>query len=259
MSKYNQRPLIDGETCLHVMSRVVQKRFLIDDHGMKELRRILRTQAAFAGLDVITFCFLKNHFHVLLHIDPERAKEVVSDEILIERFLALYGTRRSSTLGVDADQLTMVLERGGDRAAVIRAKLTARMGDISVFMREFKTRFTFWYNKHYQTVGTFWAERFRSVLVEPKSSALKVVAAYIDLNAVRAGMAKTPQDYPYCGFGEAASGQISAQLAYQWLPHDRPHDSGANVPSRRAFSEYECFVNRLVATMSGTKRVSDLA
>lgn len=253
MSKYNQRPLIDSETCVHLMSRVVQKRFLIDDEGMQELRRILRTQAKFAGLDVITFCFLKNHFHILIHIDPARATEaaVSDDEVLIERFRALYGTRRSASLGLDADELIQVLGQGGDRASSIRAKLTARMGNISVFMREFKTRFTFWYNKHYQTVGTFWAERFRSVLVEPGSDALKIVAAYIDLNAVRAGLAKNPQSYPYCGLGEAVGGLMSARLAYRWLLHRRGPENGRIARSLQAFSDYEGYVNRLMAAMPG--------
>ncbi|MCC5842000.1 MAG: hypothetical protein JJT96_17930, partial [Opitutales bacterium] len=66
--------------------------------------------------------------------------------------------------------------------------LKARMGDISVFMREVKTRFTLWYNRKRGMVGTFWAERFRSVIVEADAEAQRMVAAYIDLNPVRAGL-----------------------------------------------------------------------
>ena len=199
------------------MSRVVQKRFLIDERGMEEMRRILRTQAEFAGLDVITFCFLKNHFHVLLHVDPEKAITDVTDAELVRRFRALYGSKRSPSLGADADTLEVVLERDDERSGRVRAQLKARMGDVSVFMRELKTRFTFWYNKHYHTVGTFWAERYRRVFLEPGSGALRTVAAYIDLNAVRAGLAESPQAYRYCGLGEVAIGQADARAAYRWL------------------------------------------
>jgi putative transposase len=42
--------------------------------------------------------------------------------------------------------------------------------------------------------GTLWVERFKSVLVEPHSAAVETMAAYIDLNCVRAGLAQDPKD-----------------------------------------------------------------
>jgi REP element-mobilizing transposase RayT len=246
MSKYTKRPVLNEEVCVHMMSRVVQKRFLIDEDGMGEMRRILRTQAAFAGLEVITFCFLKNHFHILVHLDPEKARGAVTDEELVRRFRALYGSKRSPSLGVDAEELEAVFERQGERAETVRRKMLARMGDVSVFMKELKTRFTFWYNETYHTVGTFWAERFRSVLVEPGSLALKAVAAYIDLNAVRAGLAETPQSYRFCGLGEAAGGQTRAQGAYAWLVRGRRGRSPGVAAERAAYADYVDHVNRIV-------------
>ena len=81
----------------------------------------------------------------------------------------------------------------------------------SVFMREVKTRFTFWYNEKHGTVGTFWAERFRSVVVEADTEAQRMVAAYIDLNPVRAGLVEDPGDYGFSGFGEACAGGSAAR------------------------------------------------
>ncbi|MCC5840996.1 MAG: transposase [Opitutales bacterium] len=236
--RYTNRPKLEETVCVHLVSRVVQRRRLMDERGMEEMRRLLDTQAAFAGLQVITFCFLQNHFHLLVRVDPETAREQVSDEELIRRFRSLYGTKRSPSLGLDAEGLEIVLKRDDKRAAEARARLLARMGDVSVFMREFKTRFTLWYNETYQSVGTFWAERFRSVLVEPGSLALLAVAAYIDLNAVRAGLAEHPRDYRFCGLAEAESGNRRARAAYRWLagravraqgPRDAPDSSEATI------------------------------
>lgn len=252
MSKYTKRPMLDKEVCVHVMSRVVQKRFLLDEKGMEEMRRILRTQAVFAGLDVVTFSFLRNHFHILLHIDPKRAREAVSDEELVDRFRSLYGAKRSPSLGADAEMLEFVLKENGERARVMREKLKTRMGDISVFMRELKTRFTFWYNKHYHTVGTFWAERFRSVSYEPASQALKSVAAYIDLNAVRAGLAENPQAYRFCGLGEASHGRPGARAGYAWLARRRGKWAEAETGDdgeARVFPDYCAYVNRLLTSL----------
>ncbi|MCC5839623.1 MAG: hypothetical protein JJT96_05815 [Opitutales bacterium] len=225
----------------------------MDDRGMEEMRRILRTQAGFAGLDVITFCFLKNHFHILLHIDPLRAREEVTDAELVRRFRVLYGSKRSPSLGVNAEALAVLLKQSTERAGEVRQKLRARMGDVSVFMRELKTRFTFWYNEHYQTVGTFWAERFRSVLVEPGSGALRTVAAYIDLNAVRAGLAESPGEYRYCGLGEALSGRAEAKSAYLWLTRRRHGRGEWEQAGREVFREYAAHVERLTKGLQAEK------
>jgi REP element-mobilizing transposase RayT len=256
MGKYTKRPGSDDEVGVHVMSRVVQKRFLIDEAGMKEMRRILRTQAEFAGLNVITFCLLKNHFHILLHVDPERAREEVTDLELLRRFRALYGGKRSPSLGVDAPALQKALEEDGERAETLRRKLKARMGHLPVFMRELKTRFTFWYNENYKTVGTFWAERYRSVILEPGSLALKAVAAYIDLNAVRAGLAEKPQVYRYCGLGEAAQGQVRARAAYRWLVYRRKANRSHQSPEPEVFADYVAYVERILARIIKEKEAT---
>ncbi|MCC5838632.1 MAG: hypothetical protein JJT96_00795, partial [Opitutales bacterium] len=83
--------------------------------------------------------------------------------------------------------------------------------DVSVFMREVKTRFTLWYNGERGTVGTFWAERFRSVIVEADTEAQRMVASYIDLNPVRAGLVEDAGDYGFSGFGEACAGGSAAR------------------------------------------------
>jgi hypothetical protein len=49
------------------------------------------------------------------------------------------------------------------------------------------------------------------VLVEGKERALVTMAAYIDLNAVRAGLVKDPKDYRYSGYGEAVAGGQEAR------------------------------------------------
>jgi hypothetical protein len=46
--------------------------------------------------------------------------------------------------------------------------------------------------------GVLWAERFKSVLLEG-GEAVAAVAAYIELNPVRAGLCADPKDYRYCG------------------------------------------------------------
>ncbi len=55
-------------------------------------------------------------------------------------------------------------------------------------MKELKQRFSRWYNRQTGRFGTLWAERFKSVLVEDHPANVETLAAYIDLNPVRAGL-----------------------------------------------------------------------
>jgi hypothetical protein len=50
-----------------------------------------------------------------------------------------------------------------------------------------------------------WEERYKSVIVED-GTASRMMAAYIDLNPVRAGMVKDPADYRWSSYGEAVGG-----------------------------------------------------
>ncbi|MCC5842247.1 MAG: transposase, partial [Opitutales bacterium] len=171
----------------------------MDEEAMEAMRHIMRSQAAFAGMEVLTYCFMANHFHIFVRLDPKETEDL-DDAGLVARFRALYGGTRCASLGLDADDLEVILRKNGNSAEGIRRRLKARMGDVSVFMREVKTRFTLWYNRKRGTVGTFWAERFRSVIVEADTAAQRMVAAYIDLNPVRAGLVEDAGDYGFSGF-----------------------------------------------------------
>ena len=85
------------------------------------------------------------------------------------------------------------------------------MGDVSGFMKELKQRFSKWFNKERNRFGTLWAERFKSVLVEDQPGVVQAVAAYVDLNPVRAGLVKDPKDYRWCGYAEAVAGREAAR------------------------------------------------
>jgi len=49
------------------------------------------------------------------------------------------------------------------------------------------------------------------VLVEDQTGVLETVSAYIDLNAVRAGLVEDPKDYRHCGYAAAVAGDGKAR------------------------------------------------
>ena len=65
---------------------------------------------------------------MLLRVDPGTAVREVADEELVMRFRALYGSKRSPSLGVNAEMLEAVLKQSGERTERIRTQLKARDG-----------------------------------------------------------------------------------------------------------------------------------
>jgi REP element-mobilizing transposase RayT len=187
----------------HCISRVVGGQRLLDDLCKEKLVEILRKLSSFCGVEVITYCMMSNHFHILIRV-PE--KQDVSDAQLLERMEWLYGRK-----GVMVLLAREGIEKRGRIDADIRESMIERMGDVSAFMKEFKQRFSRWYNRQNGRFGTLWAERFKSVLVEDACRAVETVAAYIDLNPVRAGLVQDPKDYRFCGYAAALGGDKQAR------------------------------------------------
>ena len=79
------------------------------------------------------------------------------------------------------------------------------MHDLGQFMKGLLQRFTQWFNARHKRTGTLWEQRFKSVIVE-SGTAARTMAAYIDLNPVRAGMVEDPAEYRWSSYGEAVGG-----------------------------------------------------
>jgi hypothetical protein len=105
-----------------------------------------------------------------------------------------------------AKELLEARSQGRDEwVAEIHARFTYRMHNLSEFMKTLLQRFTRWFNREHQRSGTLWEERYKSVIVE-SGTAARTMAAYIDLNPVRAGMVEEPADYRWSSYGEAVGG-----------------------------------------------------
>ncbi|MBX3733532.1 MAG: transposase [Verrucomicrobiae bacterium] len=182
----------------HCISRVVGGERLLDDLCKEKLAEILIKLARFCGIEIITYCMMGNHFHLLLRVP---AAGEVPDAELLQRLEEFYG--KNGVLSVVARE--DVAKRGA-LDPILRQSLLERMGDVSAFMKEFKQRFSRWYNRQSGRFGTLWAERFKSVLIEDNPGTVRMVATYIDLNPVRAGIVQDPKDYRFCGYAAALAG-----------------------------------------------------
>jgi len=181
---------------------VVDRRFVFGDEEREAFRMFMRIQENFSGCRVLSYCIMSNHFHILLEVPP-LPLEAISDELLLKRLAALYSEAEVEMI---AHQLAEA--RASDNEAYandIRKRYIYRMHSLSEFMKTLLQRFTRWFNHTHQRRGTLWEERFKSVIVEDGEAA-RTMAAYIDLNPVRAGMVADPSQYRWSSYGEAIGG-----------------------------------------------------
>lgn len=216
----------------HIISRTAGQEFLLGPSQREVFGKMLEKAARFCGVEVLTWCCLSNHFHLLVRLAEDRSETLrtrlrSSDEAFLKHLSILY---KSVELRDIAAELKQLRDHGQDDAAnVIVDRYLCRIGDLSVFVKELKQRFSIWYNHHHQRSGTLWDARYRSVLVESSPTALRTVAAYIDLNPIRAGMVTDPKDYRWCGYGRAMGGARRAQKGLQALlaePDSSVNDNG---------------------------------
>ncbi|MBC8127591.1 MAG: transposase [Gloeobacteraceae cyanobacterium ES-bin-144] len=215
----------------HCISRVVDRRFAFEVDEREHFRMLMRMCEKFTGCRVLSYCVMSNHFHILLEVPPMPV-DGISDEELFERLGVFYSEAQVAEIAkemteaatprkrgefemapVDANgvpltkarESAMAKQQASKQVAEIRSRYTRRMHDLSEFMKSLLERFTKWFNRMHSRSGTLWEERYKSVIVE-SGVAARTMAAYIDLNPVRAGMMKDPADYRWSSYGEAVGG-----------------------------------------------------
>ncbi len=200
------RITMENEGYYHVISHLVPGTPGLTELQKEQFQARMRAYETFCGVNILTHSILDTHFHVLVRI-PER-KDLSESEIR-ERMTAIYSPRQ---IRERVAQWTLWRQQGLEQ--LVQRDLEAlrrRMYDLSEFMKSLKQHFSQWYNRTTRRRGTLWEDRFKSLVVEGSRQALMTVAAYIDLNAVRAGIVADPKDYRWSGYGEAVAGRCGAR------------------------------------------------
>ena len=62
------------DRCYHLISRIANRAFyLTDEERTRFVERLWRV-AKFSGIEVLAYCFMSNHFHLLVHLSEAPAE-----------------------------------------------------------------------------------------------------------------------------------------------------------------------------------------
>ena len=146
----------------------------------------------------------------------------LEDDEFVERLAGIYGRERAERR---VDGWHRLEEAGcAERAMADRERLCRRMYNISQFMKTLKERVTRIFNSPLGKAGhegALWQGRFHSGVVEPTAAVLAVVAAYIEFNPVKAGIADTPGSWRWssfsCALGDGAHSAVCRRMYERML------------------------------------------
>jgi putative transposase len=164
----------------HVISRTTLEGLVLGDVEKDHLLGVIKRLSGFYFAEVLGFCIMGNHLHLLVRMHPESS---YSYEEVRERYDRRYGQEKAAAL--DDHQMQ---------------ELAKKMANLSEYVKEIKQNFSRYFNKLHRKKGYFWSERFKSVIVENGETLINCLA-YIDLNPTRAGLVKRPEDYRWCSLG----------------------------------------------------------
>ena len=64
----------------HCISRIVDRRFVLNENEREHFRKFMRMQENFSGCRILSYCLMSNHFHLLLEVPPFPATGLTDDE-----------------------------------------------------------------------------------------------------------------------------------------------------------------------------------
>jgi putative transposase len=177
MARLARVKAVDSGAHYHLCGRVagVIGEYPLDDKRCR--RKIVDFIRLFAKVyccQVLGFCIMGNHYHLVVQMDSPRS---MTRKELRERASLLY-----------KDEFL------DGWLAASWSRFESRIFDVSELMRSLQSKIARWFNVTHNRRGRFWADRFKSVLLEDEKAMFDCLL-YVELNPVRAGIAERPEEF----------------------------------------------------------------
>ena len=197
---------IDDTPYYHCISRCVRRAFLCGsdpatgfdfEHRRQWIVDRIKLVCSVFAIDLCAYAVMSNHYHVVVRINADEIEQW-SDEKVARRWMQIFpGSVLMHQYLTNADLTKADLKCVAELFVTWRE----RLGNLSWFMRCINEPIARMANAEDHCTGRFWEGRFKSqALLDER--ALLACMAYVDLNPIRAAMAKTPEQSNYTSIQE---------------------------------------------------------
>ena len=184
----------------HVIGRCVRRAFLCGldassgkdyEHRRQWVIQRLELLCSVFAIELCSYTILENHYHLVTRLAPDQAESWTDDEVMA-RWEKIYGIATPIAIGL-ADGASPAQRALAEEMIEIRRQ---RLTNLSWFMKCLNEYIARKANLEDGCTGHFWQSRFQSqALLDER--ALLTCMAYVDLNPIRAAIAKTLEDSDY--------------------------------------------------------------
>ena len=197
---------LDDTPYYHCISRCVRRAFLCGkdpltgfdfEHRRQWIVDRIKLLSSVFAIELCAYAVLHNHYHIVIRVDSDQTT-AWSDQEVAQRWIQLFSgpmlIRRylaGATLGA-AEQLCVDM--------LIRT-WRQRLMDLSWYMRCLNEPIARMANNEDHCTGRFWEGRFKSQALLDERAVLACMA-YVDLNPIRAAIAKTPEQSDFTSIQE---------------------------------------------------------
>jgi REP element-mobilizing transposase RayT len=248
--------LIDTATTpyYHCMSRCVRRAFLCGkdkftnrnfDHRKGWILDRVKHLSSLFAVDVCAYAIMSNHFHLVLHIDTQRAAEWTLDEVL-QRWLTLYKGPPLAQRYQAGENLT---EQEHQALSLLVEVWRSRLVSLSWFMGCLNENIARMANAEDECTGRFWEGRFKSQALLDEAALISCMT-YVDLNPIRGGMCDSLESSDFTSIQErllsfaANQSKRSSAKTEPWLrPLSKEGNSGSEASLPMEVTNYFALVD----------------
>jgi REP element-mobilizing transposase RayT len=211
-------------------------------------KRIFQLSSVFA-IDICAHAVMHNHLHIVLHVDTEQMKSWTTGDVL-ERWHQLFKGTHLTQLYQKQQTLNKFELAMVESTADIYKK---RLMSISWFMRSLNEPIARQANQEDKCTGHFWEGRFKSQALLDESALLSCMA-YVDLNPIRATIAKTPEQSKFTSIQLRIKAAMQGEQPTELLAFTGNEHQRKSTGIRFSLQDYLTLVDQTGRVLRNDKR-----
>jgi REP element-mobilizing transposase RayT len=197
---------LDDTPYYHCISRCVRRAFLCGkdpltgfnfEHRRQWIVDRIKLLSSVFAIELCAYAILHNHYHIVIRVNSDQARDW-SDQEVAQRWIQLFSGAKVIRRYLAGATLSATEQRCVDSLV---STWRERLMDLSWYMRCLNEPIARMANNEDHCTGRFWEGRFKSQALLDERAVLACMA-YVDLNPIRAAIAKTPEKSDFTSIQE---------------------------------------------------------